>query len=109
MIITATQIKVQSIFGFFRFIPRVQNIRNQLSNANGLLFIELNGLRTLTGWESHEAMKEFRNSGHHLDAMKNLKKIGKTKSITWESESKPSWDQVKEKLSEVNYNIKKDN
>jgi len=104
MIITATQIKIKSILGFIRFIPRIRNINSQLSNVNGLLFIEFNGTRTLTGWESYEAMKAFRNNGHHLDAMKNLKHIGKSKSITWEAESKPNWNLVKEKLNEVKFN-----
>ena len=104
MIITATQIKIKSILGFIRFIPRVRNIKSQLSNVDGLLFIEFNGIRTLTGWESYEAMRAFRSNGHHLDAMKNIKHIGKSKSITWEAESKPNWNQVKEKLNEVQFN-----
>ena len=101
MIITATQIKIKSIFGFIRFVPRVINIKSQMNNVEGLLFIEFNGLRTLTGWQSYDAMKSFRNNGHHLNAMKNLKSIGKSKSITWESEEKPHWNVIKEKLEEV--------
>lgn len=104
MVITATQIKIKSILGFIRFIPRIRNIRSQLSKVDGLLFVEFNGLRTLTGWESFEKMKSFRNNGHHLDAMENVKYIGKSKSITWEAESKPNWNKVKEKLNEVHFN-----
>ena len=48
-------------------------------------------------------MKSFRNNGHHLDAMKNVKYIGKSKSITWEEEAKPNWDKVKGKLNEVHF------
>ena len=104
MVITATQIKIKSILGFIRFIPRIRNIKSQLSKIDGLLFVEFNGLRTLTGWESFEAMRAFRSNGHHLDAMKNIKHIGKSKSITWEAESKPNWNHVKEKLNEVQFN-----
>jgi len=104
MVITATQIKIKSILGFIRFIPRIRNIRSQLSEVDGLLFVEFNGLRTLTGWESYEAMKTFRSNGHHLDAMKNVTHIGKSKSITWEEEAKPGWDKVKEKLNAVHFN-----
>jgi hypothetical protein len=104
MIITATQIKIKSILGFIRFIPRIRNIKIQVSKVDGILFIEFNGLRTLTGWESYEAMKNFRSNGHHLDAMKNVKHIGKSKSITWETDSKPNWNQVKEKLNEIQFN-----
>ena len=103
MIITATQIKIKSVFGFFRFIPRLRRIQAQLSDIDGLLFLEFNGTRTLTGWENHDTMKAFRNNGHHLDAMKNLKYIGSSKSITWEAESKPNWLEVKEKLSSVQF------
>lgn len=104
MIITATQIKIKSILGFIRFIPRIRNIKSQLAKVDGLLFIEFNGFRTLTGWESYEAMKAFRSNGHHLEAMKNIKHIGKSKSITWDAQSKPEWSLVKEKLSEVPFN-----
>jgi hypothetical protein len=103
MIITATQIKIKSIVGFLRFIPRVRNIRDQLSNVDGLVFVKVKGLRTLTGWESHETMRTFRNKGHHLDAMKNIKNIGKAKSITWEAQSEPDWREAKEKLRGVEF------
>jgi len=104
MIITATQIKIKSILGFIRFVPRIRNIKSQLSKVDGLIFIEFNGFRTLTGWESYEAMIAFRNNGQHLNAMKNVKHIGKSKSITWEAQSKPDWNRVKEKLGEVQFN-----
>ena len=103
MIITATQIKIKSIVGFLCFVPRVRNIRDQLSNVDGLVFVKLNGFRTLTGWGNHEAMKAFRNKGHHLDAMKNLQNIGKAKSITWEAQSEPDWREAKEKLRGVEF------
>jgi hypothetical protein len=103
MIVTATQIKIRSITGLIRFVPMLRKIRHQLSNVDGLVFIKFNGLRTLTGWESHDAMKAFRNNGHHLVAIKNVKYIGKTKSITWEAQSEPDWHEAKEKLRGVNF------
>jgi len=36
--------------------------------------------------------------------MKNVKHIRKSKSKTWEKETKPNWDKVKEKLNEVHFN-----
>jgi len=104
MVIVATQIKIKSILGFIRFMPRIRDIKSQLRDVDGLLFLEFNGFRTLTGWESLEKMKAFRTSGHHLDAMKNVKHIGKSKSVTWEAESKPNWKQVKEKLNKTHFN-----
>lgn len=103
MIVTATHIKIKNIVGFFRFIPRVKNIRVQLSKAEGLLFVKFNGFRTLTGWESYEALKAFRNNSHHLDAMKNVKYMGKSKSITWEAEVEPDWKEAIEKLNSVSF------
>lgn len=65
--------------------------------------MKFNGLRTLSGWESREAMEAFRNSGHHLDAMKNTRKMGVVKSVAWEVESEPGWDEAKERLQSVQF------
>ena len=59
---------------------------------------------TLTGWKDYKSMKEFRNSGPHLEAMKNIKKIGIGKSATWEASSEPSWHEVKKRLDGFNAN-----
>jgi heme-degrading monooxygenase HmoA len=101
MIVTATQIKVESIIGFLRFIRRVRHVREQLGTADGLVFVKFNGLCTLTGWKSRDAMKAFRNSGRHLDAMRNISSIGKAKSISWEVQSEPDWHEAKEKLDRI--------
>ena len=103
MVITATQIKIKSILGLFRFMQRVKNIQTQLSKVDGLVFQKYKGLRTLTGWESNDAMKAFRNNGYHLDAMKNIKNIGKAKSITWEAQSEPEWHEAIKKLRAVKF------
>ncbi len=103
MIVVATQIKIKSLFAFLRFVPMVQNIRRQLTNADGLVFVKFKGLRTFTGWETHEAMRVFRNSGHHLDAMKNLRSIGQSRSVTWETQSEPGWHEANIKLRGVPY------
>ena len=103
MIVIATQIRINNIAGFLRFMIRLRKIRGQLGNADGLLFIKFERTRTLTGWENYESMKAFRNNGHHLDAMRNIKKMGKTKSITWESESEPDWNEARERLRGVEF------
>ena len=103
MIVTATQIRIKGIMGFFRFFPRVNRIKNQLARTEGLIFLKFKGLSTLSGWDSIEAMKAFRNSDHHLEAMKNIKHIGKTKSITWESSKEPDWEEAKVKLNEMHF------
>ncbi len=103
MYITATQIKIKSVGAFFHFIRAVANIRKQLASANGVIFVKFSGLRTLSGWQSHEDMQAFRNSGPHLQAMKNMKNIGKAKSISWQADREPDWNEAKAKLKNVNF------
>lgn len=103
MIVTATQLKINGIAGFFRFIFRIGKIKKQLALAEGMVFVKFNGARTLTGWDNAEAMKVFRNNSHHLDAMKNMRDIGKAKSITWETESEPDWNEAIERLDAVQF------
>jgi len=103
MIISATQIKITSIIGYLRFFPLVSRTKKQLAEVDGLLFIKTKGLRTLSGWQSREAMMTFRDNGHHLEAMKKINKIGHTKSITWEADSEPGWDEVKTRLQSLEF------
>lgn len=108
MIVTATQIKVASLLGLYRFICSAISINKelsekQLSKHSDIVFIKLKGFRTLSGWSSLEAMKDFRNSGAHLEAMKNLKKIGFAKSVTWESQTEPTWKEAKIRLKSVQF------
>ena len=103
MIISATQIKITSIIGYLRFFPLVNRTRKQLEEVDGLIFIKTKGLRTLSGWQSREAMMAFRNNGHHLEAMKKTNKIGLTKSISWEADRKPGWNEVKARLQSLEF------
>lgn len=85
MIVTATQIKVANLLGSYRFTCSAISINKQLyekqlSEHSGIVFIRLKGFRTLSGWSSLEAMKDFSNSGAHLEAMKNLKKLDSPKA-----------------------------
>jgi hypothetical protein len=103
MIATATELKIHGVCGLFRFFSRMGAIRRQLGSAEGVLFVRLRGFRTLTGWSSPEAMKAFRNSGAHLDAMKHLASIGKAKSVTWETQQEPSWAEAVSRLKAVEF------
>jgi len=103
MIVTATQIKIKGILGLCRFFPKVRNIKKQLGTSDGLIFARFQGLRTLTGWDNYDAMKTFRNSGSHREAMKNIRSIGKAKSITWETRVQPDWHEAKKKLEDVQF------
>jgi len=103
MIISATQIKITSIIGYLKFFSALSRTRKQLSEVDGLIFIKAKGLHTLSGWQSREAMMAFRNSGHHLEAMKKVNKMGLVKSISWESDAEPDWQEAKERLLSVEF------
>ena len=103
MHITATQIKIKSISAFIHFFFGVTAIRKQLASAEGAIFVKFSGLRTLTGWRSKNDMKAFRNSGAHLEAMKNIKNIGIAKSISWQADEEPEWPEAKSKLDNVQF------
>jgi len=54
---------------------------------------------TLTVWENKTSMKEYRNKGNHLKAMKISRHIAdELESINWEAENIPSWVECKERL-----------
>ena len=103
MIVTATQIKFNRIFSIFHFIPMVIKVFKQLDEVDGLLFHKLRGCYTLTGWQDYESMKQFRNNGTHLDAMKHIKKIGLAKSVTWETKEQPTWDEAQKRLMDIQF------
>lgn len=105
MHVTTTQIIIKSISAFFRFITRVAEIREQLASANGVIFLKFSGLRTLSGWQSHEDMQAFRNSGPHLEAMKNIKNIGQAKSISWKADIEPGWSEARVKLKNIHFKL----
>jgi len=54
---------------------------------------------TLTVWENEVSMKEYRDRGNHLKAMKlSIKITDELESINWEAEDKPTWDECKDRL-----------
>ena len=76
----------------------------QSRKADGLIYssFEKEGWDTywtLTVWENEIYMKEYRNQGNHLKAMKISRNIAnELESINWEAEDKPTWDECKVRL-----------
>ena len=99
MIVTATRIRIQGITGLIRFFRLVIKVRQQVDQAEGLVFVKTRGFTTLTGWESLQAMQAFRDTGAHLVAMQNVSRIGSARVVTWESELVPSWDEARSRLA----------
>jgi len=100
MIASTTQIQVIGILGLFRMLVYIIRVRRQLARSPGLIKFDFHpGWQTLTIWENEAAMKNFRNTGAHLEAMKNTRKIGRARTVTWEVTHIPAWPEVIEKLN----------
>jgi heme-degrading monooxygenase HmoA len=78
---------------------------SQSRKSEGLLYSSFNNegwdtYWTLTMWENKDAMKEYRNKGSHLKAMKVSRNIAnELESINWETENKPTWEECKQRLN----------
>ena len=95
MIASTTQIVVNQRLGTLRLLIYIWRVRRQLARCPGLVKYDFHpGWRTLTVWESTEALKAFRNSGAHLEAMRNTARIGRARTVTWETAEIPAWPEV---------------
>ena len=105
MIASATKFKVKGIIEYFTFLRMTGNVIKQAKSSRGLVLIKANpfNLRTLTVWKDEMCMKEFRNSSHHLAAMKASANLGTTWSVTWNTNNVPTWrESVKKINSKIN-------
>jgi len=99
MIASTTQIYVTRPFGTIRLLVYIFRVRRQLAKCPGLIKYDFHpGWRTLTIWENIPALKAFRNSGAHLEAMRSTGKIGRARTVTWEVTQVPTWPEVIAKL-----------
>lgn len=103
MVIIATQIRIHGLSGFVRFLCSVRRVRAQLAGADGLLFARFRGTQTMTGWRNEEAMRAFRNSGAHLEAMRSLRTIGQARSTSWRAHEVPDWNAAVSRLCTVEF------
>lgn len=93
---TITSIELKGPFKFFALSASALKIIKQLKATNYKDF-KKRGLwtkhYTMTLWNDENELKEFAQSGAHLDAMKKSKDIAKEiRTITIETDSLPSWD-----------------
>jgi hypothetical protein len=76
----------------------------QSRKADGLVYssFEKEGWHTywtLTVWENKDRMKDYRNKGNHLKAMKISRNIAEElESINWDADNIPPWNECKERL-----------
>lgn len=97
MIASVTELNLKNFWSFLVFIPHAVKSKIQASKAKGIVSIALasDGIltqRTLTVWESEQAMHDYVRSGDHLKAMKVFAKHAKKSFTTHFSvESTPTW------------------
>ena len=48
-------------------------------------------------------MNVFRNKEAHLESMKNIRKMGRPKSTSWESDVEPEWKEAQERLDQIEF------
>lgn len=77
----------------------IQSMR-QARQADGNLSAEtqtINGVHhTVSAWQDVSAMRTYLTTGSHLSALKVFKKIAKGKTLGFQSDVIPSWDDVHE-------------
>lgn len=99
---TITSIELKGPLKFFALSAQALNIIKQLKVTNCKDF-KKKGLwtthYTMTLWNNEQELKEFAQSGAHLDAMKKSKNIAKEiRTITIEVDVLPSWEEAKRLL-----------
>ncbi|MES2799778.1 MAG: DUF3291 domain-containing protein [Bacteroidota bacterium] len=96
---TITSIELKGPLKFFALSSNALFIVKQLKTTNCKEF-KKRGIwtkhYTMTLWESESELKEFAQSGAHLNAMKKSKQIAKElRTITIDAEKLPKWNEAK--------------
>jgi len=113
MIIVATELHIHSFWNFFEFALTSARSMKQAKKSAGCIYAAANnkGWRigyTLTTWENKESMLQFRNTGAHKVAMIKIRKLShQYKTLQWESEAQPVWEEAKTRLDETAFKVLK--
>jgi Domain of unknown function (DUF3291) len=105
MIIVATELHVRSFRYFFEFALFSVRSLKLAKKSTGCIKAEAanSGWRigyTLTVWDNKEMMLQFRNSGAHKKAMSKIRKLShRYKTLRWESNQMPGWEEAKSRLA----------
>jgi hypothetical protein len=98
MVASITELNLKNFWSYFVFIPHAVKSKIQASKSKGIVSISIRseGLftqRTLTVWETEQAMREYVRSGDHLKAMRAFAKhANKSYSAHFEVDAAPSWE-----------------
>ncbi|HPG11039.1 MAG TPA: DUF3291 domain-containing protein [Chitinophagaceae bacterium] len=113
MIIVATELHVRSFWKFFPFARHASRSMKQAKRSPGIIhaYSTNSGWRigfTLTAWENKETMMQFRNTGAHKEAMKQISRLShQYKTLVWEADAVPNWKDAKKKLDKADLKILK--
>ena len=113
MIIVATELHVRSFWRFFEFaLVSARSMQQAKKNAGNIYAAGKNKSwrigYTLTVWENTEAMLEFRNTGAHKLAMSKTRKLShQYKTLQWESDKQPDWQEAGSRLAETAFKVLK--
>ena len=96
--LSITGLKPKGLFSFLLFWRYAIPSKIQADSAPGILYSKvknINGIQhTLTAWQSQAHMKNFISKGAHLKAMKIFRKIATGKTLGFETDKIPSWEEV---------------
>ncbi|WP_409292510.1 DUF3291 domain-containing protein [Peribacillus sp. SCS-37] len=104
MFVSVTRLRLKGKRKLPLFFWHTLKSKSQVKKSEGLLYSSLNNegwdtYWTLTIWENKNTMKEYRNKGSHINAMKVSRKIAdELEFINWEAGDNPTWDECKERL-----------
>ena len=98
MIISVTGLKTKGPLSYLRFWLLAIPAFRQAQKAKGNLFCETRTVKgvqhTLTAWKDRKHMKHYVLSGPHRKAMGQFAKIATGATISFESETLPSWEEA---------------
>ena len=102
MLISITRFHLKNLWLYPSFFLDTYRVVKQVRRSEGCIHMRIKPftLYTLTVWKSADDMHKFRNSGAHLQAMKESGGYGKIESSSWEADSIPDWSESIGKLSE---------
>lgn len=107
MIISATELYVKNIFTLLPALKISRAIIAEMQRSPGMLEVKASPkgvllLRTVSAWESEEAMLQFVRSGTHMEAMKRTSEFARaTRVARWEADSMPNKATVAAQLAQA--------
>lgn len=104
MKVTITSLELSGPFKFFALSLKALRITKQLQTTKCKEFKKQGFWTkhyTMTLWNNEQELKEFAQSGAHLEAMKTSKEIAKEiRTLTIDAEKLPRWGEAKKMLLE---------